>query len=44
MIEYKFFRGKVIRVRTHRDLSDTTVLKRNRILHNRNFIGIGFNR
>jgi hypothetical protein len=44
MIEYKIFRGKVTRIRTHKNIRTPKLIKRNRILHNRHFIGIGFNR
>jgi hypothetical protein len=44
MIEYQIFRGNVIRIRLHKNFKKSTRIKKNKILHNRNFIGIGFNR
>ena len=44
MIKYKIFRGRVLRVRTHKGFIENTTIKRNNILHNRSFIGAGFTR
>ena len=44
MIYYKIFRGNVMRVRSYKNSNNTTAIKKNKILHNRQFIGLGFTR